>query len=356
MSRRVPLPSWSGFNAPVPLFAALLGAAALLLTLAPGLLSAQRRLEIQSFDVNVQVREDASIRVMESLKVQFFGSWNGIYRTIPVEYRNPQGFSYRLFLDLESVTDESGQELRREVSHERGYRKLKIWVPGAQDETRTITLRYTVPNGLKFFEDHDELYWNVTGTEWDMPIHSTSALVELPEGVTGLRATAFTGAYGSSAQDARMDELERGFYFETTRGLKFREGMTVVIGWDPGVVTRPGLVKKASFFMRANWLLFLPIFSFFGMFWIWRTWGKDPERRSIAPAYEPPDGMTPAEVGTLVDNRPDTRDVTATLVDLAVRGHLRIEEMEKKALFGLVKSSEYRFIRLTESEEWESLK
>lgn len=202
----------------------------------PITLHAQRSLEIQHFNVTVEVRENGDIRVMESIQVRFNGSWNGLYRTIPVEYRTPQGFSYRLFLDLESVTDESGQELETDVSREGFYRKVKIWVPGAQDVTRTITLRYSVPNALKFFEEHDELYWNVTGTEWDVPIRNASALVEFPPGVTGLRATAFTGAYGSSAQNARIDELEQGFYFETTRGLNFREGLTVVVGWDPGVV------------------------------------------------------------------------------------------------------------------------
>ena len=127
---------------------------------------------------------------------------------------------------------------------------------------------------LGFFDDHDELYWNVTGTEWDVPIHAASAMVELPAGATGLRATAFTGAYGSVAQDAQIEEIEHGFYFETTQGLRFREGLTVVVGWDPGVVSRPGLLKKAGFFMRSNWLLFLPILSFLIMYQVWRRWGE----------------------------------------------------------------------------------
>jgi len=163
----------------------------------------QRSLEIRQFNATLEVLENGDLRVVESIQVRFNGSWNGIYRSIPVEYRTPQRFSYRLFLDLDSVADESGQELKTEMSREGAYRKVKIWVPGAENVTRTISLRYTVPNALKFFEEHDELYWNVTGTEWDVPIQAASALVELPEGVTGPRATAFTGAYGSSAQDAQ---------------------------------------------------------------------------------------------------------------------------------------------------------
>jgi hypothetical protein len=341
-----------GLPTTAALFAALVLAQA---ALGPPVV-AQRSLEIQEFDVRVQVQEDASIRVMESIQVRFNGSWRGFFRTIPVEYRTPQGFSFRLFFHLESVTDESGRSLETDVSRERSYRKIKIWVPDAHDVTRTITLQYTIPNALKFFEEHDELYWNVTGTEWDIPIHRAVAIVELPDGASGLRATAFTGAYGSAAKDAAIKELERGFYFETVGGLSFREGLTVVVGWDPGLVRRPGIAAKARMFLLANWLFFLPLLSLLGMYWVWRTWGKDPERRSVAPAYEPPDGMTPAEVGTLVDNRPDPRDITATLVDLAVKGHIRIEEMETKALFGIIKNSDYRFVRLTNTTDWSALK
>ncbi len=315
---------------------------------------AQRSLEIEDFQVTLTVGDHAEIQVMESITVRFNGQWNGFYRTIPVEYRTPQGFSYRLFLDFQEVRDESGRAIETEVSRDGHNRKIKMWVPGAQDVSRTITLQYTVANALKFFEEHDELYWNVTGTESEIPIHKASALIRLPEGTTGHRATAFTGAYGASAQGARIDEIERGFYFETTLGLGFREGLTVVVGWDPGVVRRPGPLRKAGFFMQANWLLFLPLFSFMGMLWIWKRWGKDPERRSVNPEYEPPNGLTPAEVGTLVDNRPDTRDITATLVDLAVRGHIRIEEIETKSLFGLMKASDYRFHRLTTAADWDN--
>ncbi|MGW8264720.1 MAG: DUF2207 domain-containing protein [Longimicrobiales bacterium] len=322
----------------------------------PTPVAAQRSLEILQFNATLEVLETGDLRVVEVLQVRFNGSWNGIYRTIPVEYRTPQGFSYRLFLDLQAVTDESGRELKTEVTRERDSRKVKIWVPGAENVTRTISLQYSVPNALRFFEEHDELYWNVTGTEWDVPIQSASALVELPDGVTGLRGTAFTGAFGSSAQDARIQEIEQGFYFETTRGLNFREGLTIVVGWDPGIVARPGALKKGRLFLMANWLLFLPIFSFLIMFQVWRIWGRDPERRTIAPRYEPPEGLSPGEVGTLMDNRPDKRDVTAILVHLAIQRYLRIEEVESEGLLGFFKDTDYRFVQLRDRGDWRGLK
>ncbi len=321
----------------------------------PDATEAQRQYFVESFNATIQVREDGSIRVIESIRFRFEGSYNGVYRTIPVEYETDRGFKYRLFLNIESITDESGSSLRYEQSKERGYRKFKIYVPNASDVTRTITLRYTIANALRFFEEHDELYWNVTGTEWDVPIQAASALVELPPEATGLRASAFVGQRGSTEQASAIDELESGFYFEPGRGLRFHEGLTIVVGWDSGVVDKPGAVTGLIFFLKANWLLLLPILTFAGMFWLWNDRGKDPSLRPITPQYKPPEGMTAAEAGTLVDNNPDPRDITATIVDLAIRGHLRIEETEKSHLAGLIKVTEYTFVRLTDPEAWYQL-
>jgi hypothetical protein len=96
------------------------------------------------------------------------------------------------------VTDEKGNPLQRELTRDRHYLKIKIWVPEANDAARTVILRYRVRNGLKFFEDHDELYWNVTGDEWEFPIQSATARIVLPEGAGGVRAAAFSGPRGSS--------------------------------------------------------------------------------------------------------------------------------------------------------------
>ncbi len=144
------------------------------LLLAAATPAAARKLVIQRFDVEVVVQPDGSLDVTEVIQPRFTGSWRGIYRTIPVEYRTPQGFNYTLLLEPLSVTDGTGRALKYESSRERHYRKFKIYVPDAEDAVRTVILRYRVLDGLKFFEDHDELYWNVTGDEWEVPIESAS--------------------------------------------------------------------------------------------------------------------------------------------------------------------------------------
>lgn len=308
--------------------------------------AAQRSLTIERFDATIRVNRDASLDVTEALTVHFTGSWNGIYRSIPVKYRTPAGFNWTLGVSGISATDDQGRSLRVESSRDRHYVKVKMWVPGAQDVTRTIQLRYHATNGLRFFEEHDELYWNVTGDEWDVPVGMASAQIELPEGSAGVRAISFNGVYGSTAQEAKVETRGTTVRIAMPHALGFREGLTAVIGWNKGVVQQPAAVTRAAGAVASNWPLLIPLPVFFITLAIWRRRGKDPRQRPVAVQYEPPQGLTPGEAGTLLDHQVDMRDITATLVDLAVRGYVRFEEHDDRKLFGLIGSKDYILHRL----------
>ena len=314
-----------------------------------------RSFVLSRFDVELHVLPGGALLVTETVSPRFEGAWNGIERLIPIEYRTPQGFNYSLLLDRVSVTDEQGTPLTFESSRERHYRNFRIWIPGATDATRTFVLKYLVRNGLKFFEDHDELYWNVTGDEWDVPIEQASVRIILPPQTTGVRAQAFTGAYGAREQAATVTIAGSGIEMTMTRPLGFREGLTAVVGWDTGFVTAPTALDRTRMALVSNWPLGIPLLIFGLMYRLWSTRGRDPRLRPIAVMYEPPDRLTPAEVGTLVDERPDTRDITATLVDRAVRGYLRITERKAEHLFGLWSSLDYLFHRIKPQQEWAAL-
>ncbi|MGH7612950.1 MAG: DUF2207 domain-containing protein [Gemmatimonadales bacterium] len=306
----------------------------------------ERSLAIERFHATIQVEPSGTIQVAESIVARFTGSWNGIYRTIPVKYRTAQGLNWTLGLDLQGATDEHGRSLHVEASRERHYIKYKIWVTDALDATHTVVLRYHATNGLRFFEEHDELYWNVTGDEWDVPIEAASARIELPPGTQGIRAIAFNGVYGSTAKEAAVDIAGTTVRIAMPHALDYREGLTAVVGWNKGVVTEPSATDRAVGVLGSNWPLAIPIPAFFLVFAIWRRRGKDPRRSPVTVQYEPPPGLTPGEAGTLLDNSADLRDVTATLVDLGVRGYLRFEERDDRKLFGLIGKREYLLHRL----------
>ncbi len=311
-----------------------------------------RQIVVQHFDAHITVSADGTVDVTETIDAQFTGAWHGIYRTIPVEYTSPEGFNYTLLLDQIQATDSDGHTLKFEQNGDGRYTKFRIYVPGAEDATRTILFHYRVLNAIRFLDDHDELYWNVTGDEWDLPIELASASITLPAGVTGVRAAACTGAVGSRGDDAQVTISDSGVDVHTTRPLSYRQGLTVAVGFDKGAVHPPSAATLFARTARSNSPLFIPVIAFFGMLWVWWTRGRDAEHGAITVQYEPPDQLSPGECGTLVDNSADMRDITATLVDLAVKGYLTIEQKDESHLLGLTHSKTYSFHLKKPATEW----
>jgi uncharacterized membrane protein len=331
-------------------------ALALCMVLSSAVAAPARTLTIQSFKSDVTITPNGAIDVIETIVAHFAGSWNGLYRTIPIEYKTAQGLNYSLFIAPVSATDEAGDDLKCETSTGDGNLKFKIYVPNAVDATHTIVLHYRVSDALRFFEDHDEFYWNVTGNDWDVPLGSVSGQITLPAGTTGMHALAFTGSYGSSSQDAKVDVVGSVVKVQMLRTLEFHEGLTVVVGWDKGFVRAPTKGELFVRFVESNWPIVIPLLVLIVMFWTWYTRGRDPRRHSIAVQYEPPDGLTPGEMGTLVDSSAAMRDITATLVDLAVRGYLVIEEKQTDHLIKVFDHKGFTFHLLKNKTEWASLK
>jgi hypothetical protein len=307
---------------------------------------AQRSMVIERFDATIRVEPDGTIDVTERITARFTGSWNGIYRSIPVKYRDSRGLNWTLGVAVQSATDGEGQALRWDAARERHYLKLRMWIPGAVNATRTAVLHYRATNALRFFDEHDELYWNVTGDEWDVPIEAATARIELPPAAGGVRAIAFNGYYGSTAQEAAVEIERTAIRIAMPHELAFHEGLTAVVGWDKGVVRAPTAAERTLGVVASNWPLILPVPVLVGAFLMWRRRGKDPRRLPITVRYEPPPDLTPGEAGTLLDNSPDMRDITASLVDLAVRGHLKFEERDDNKLFGLIRGKEWVLHRL----------
>src|SRR5271165_1569384 len=132
-----------------------------------------------------------------------------------------------------------------------------------------------------------------------------------------------------------------------------REGLTADVYITKGVLTEPSKLTFAMWFLRSNVIVLLPLWAFIVMFFFWWTKGRDPHPDiSVAPMYEPPKGMTPAEVGTLIDDEVHARDITATLVDLAVKGYIKIEETDSKVL--MFTHRDYTFHSLKDPSTWRS--
>jgi uncharacterized membrane protein len=313
-----------------------------------------RSYHLKNYNDGIAIGENGRVVVSEELTFVFEGAYNGIYRVIPTEYPGEAGSNYTLFIENIDVTDESGNALKFERQYRGGSLKLKIFVPGATDTTRTIRIRYVVLNAIRYFEDHDEFYWNVTGNDWTVDIDSASAFASFPGGAAGgIRAHAFEGPYGS-AERSITDIVGSNVQVQTAHPLAPRSGLTIDVYVPKGVLHQPSIFTRSYWFLRSNMILLLPLLSFLVMGTMWYYKGRDPDPElSVAPLYEPPDGMTPAEIGTLIDDSVDPRDITSTLVDLAVRGYLKIEEVNEKVLF--FNNRDFVFHLLKPQSEWGNL-
>ena len=305
-----------------------------------------RSYRISNFSSSIHVDEDGSARVQEQITFVFSGSYQGIYRDIPVDYPGPAGSNYTIFVKLGPITDGEGRKLKYEKKTSGGYLKLKIYVPGAVNATRTVSIEYAVANATRFFEDHDEFYWNVTGNDWPVLIEHASAIVYFPPDATGkLRAQAFEGIYGSS-EHGRASVEGPSASFETNAQLPMRGGLTLDAYIEKGVLHQPGAMARFFRFVRSNPVLTLPLWAFAVMFSLWWRKGRDPNPgMSVAPMYEPPEQMGPAEVGTLIDGSVDPRDITSVLVDLAVRGYVKIVETQHKGFLSTTKDYEFHLLK-----------
>ena len=317
---------------------------------------AQRRYEITDFKAEIVISPDSSTDVTESITYHFIGGpWHGVFRNIPIQYQGPGGLNYSYFLTVKSI-EEDGRALRFESSTQRQYLHLKIFIPIEDNSTHTVAIHYVIPNAVRFFPDHDEFYWNITGNYWEAPIQRASGQIVFPEGARNLRTRVFTGPVGSRAHDATVNVVGSGVDVQADSTLNPGEGLTVAIACDKGVLREPTKLEIVLQYLRSNWALIIPILAFPLMFWWWWTRGRDPAFRSIAAQYEPPEQLSPGEVGTLVDNSLDMRDITASIVDLAVRGYLVIEEREVSHLLGLTHSKEYVFHLKKAMSAWDALK
>lgn len=306
---------------------------------------------IRSFDSSIRLANAYDFEVEERIRWDFEGAQkHGIFRRIPVRYRRPYLPDTRMVIDVESVTDENGLPWTWRESASGDSLEIRIGDPQVTvSGEREYRIRYRVGRGLLYFEDHDELYWNATGNDWPVPIEAASARVELPSGTTAsvARNACFAGPTGSTLADCSERNEGSALRFSAARALPPGSGLTVVVGLPKGFLPEPSSLRRLlerAFDFLSLWLL-LPVFAF-GLLWRqWRAHGRDPGAADALPVrYEPPVGLTPAEVGTVVDESADTLDLTATILDLAVRGLLRIEEIEGSG-FLFLSSRDYRLHR-----------
>ncbi len=288
---------------------------------------------IVDYHSGIRVNGDASVIVKEDIKVRAAGQSikHGIYRDFPLIYRDSKGRRHTVEFELKEVllNDKPVPFFTRRLSN--GIRiyigdKNTLLEPGYY----RYTLIYKTERQIGFFDDHDEIYWNVTGNGWNFPIRRVEAVVVLPDSIPtdSVKFVAYTGFTGERGQDYRSFIHRNMVVFRTTRPLRPGEGLSVAVGFPKGYVMPPPLWKRLYWALKDNRGGFVMVLGFililFFYLWAWGRVGKDPRKGVIMPRFKPPRGFSPAMMRYLWKMDYDEQALAANLLDLAVKGYIRI--------------------------------
>ncbi len=305
-----------------------------------GITSAHSKdITLNKFHADIKIYKDANIKVQETIEVDFHLQRRGIYREIPYIFTDDFGKKIKTPIKVISILDEHGNAWKYKTSSHGGIVSIRIGDPNIFVIGRkTYIITYNVDNVIQFFPDRDELYWNVTGNGWDNLIKNVSAkitmIVEDEKAIKEEWTFCYTGSFGSRESKCNYKKLhgESAIEFKS-RDLNPNEGFTIAYGWNKGITKEPGAYDKFISKIIENWFFAFPLSSFALMSLLWYFKGRDPKvMESVPVQYQPPtyrgSPITPAEAGALIDERLDMRDITASIIGLAVKGFIKLEEKE----------------------------
>ncbi len=314
-----------------------------LLTLCPWQCAQAER--IKDFQVDLALARDGLLTVTETIKYDFEKAHrHGIYRRIPMQYRR-QGAIYDLSLNTQSVTDLQGHKLFYTSKRMEGVTNIQIGDPGVLlSGLHTYRIKYDVRRVVNIFSNGPELYWNCVGSEWPCPIDHVRIVFHPPAGtkLSKERSTNYLGYFGAKTHGQQAVVGNALVYNASQLGPG--QDFTIVVGMPKGSVVLPTLFQsfvQSLLFWRVGFLI--PAATLAVLSLLWFIYGRDSlNLQGVGVEWKPPAELTPAEVGTLVDEHCDNSDVTATLLDLAARGYLIITQVPFNGLIG-VDNKDYKF-------------
>lgn len=310
--------------------------------------------KIYSYKSEIYIEEDSSMIVEETIQVYAAGIdiKRGIYRDFPTKYKDKHNNNYNVKFEVLEVLKDGKREPYKLENQKNGVRVYigdsnRILSSGYY----TYTIKYKTDRQLGYFDDHDELYWNVTGNGWSFAIDNVTAIVHLPDNANmdKVNFEAYTGKQGSKEKEytAYKDKYNNTVTFTTTGKLYSAEGLTIVVGFEKGIVHEPTFEEKIGYFFDDNKGVFIGLICtaiiIVYCFITWCKVGKDPKKDIIIPRYNPPEGLSPAEIKFIDSMGNYDKVLESSILNLAVKGYLKIENEEEK-IFG-IKSNKMTLVK-----------
>ena len=302
---------------------------------------------IANYDSNIIIDVNGDLLVRETITVVAEGDKirRGIYRDFPRYYEDRKGKLIRVGFDLLSVKRD-GQEEQWHIEEADSFTRVYI---GNADVfidhgLHTYDIEYRTDRQLRFFDTHDELFWNATGTEWEFPIEQASATVTLPPNIEATDTIFFTGIHGSTEKFATVKIInsspEQGqkIQFTTTKPLGERAGLTVGVKMPKGSFEPIPQSKERLWFWEDNKAEIIAIIALVvvGLYYFTRWWqiGRDPPPGIIVARWEMPEDYSPALVNYVKEKGIGAnawKGLTSALLNLAVKGYVVLEDLDSDA-------------------------
>ena len=310
--------------------------------------------KISDYSSQIIVEKAGTLLVTEKISVNATGDQikHGIYRDFPTIYKDKFGNSYKIKFQIISAKKDGSAELFHYEDLSNGVR-IYLGDPNViiAPKAYIYELSYRVDRELGFFSNHDELYWNVTGSGWSFDIEKSEATVILPFNLNNssevIKATAYSGIVGSADStgvtwNISSDGENNIVTFNNPNNISKGQDFTIVVGWPKGLVNEPTPYEKFIYFLEDNisfevgvlGLIILLLYFYI----IWKKFGKDPKKESIIPIYEPPAELFPSAVRFLLKASFDVKCFLSEIINLAVGGYIKIEK--KRVNFNLIKIKE----------------
>lgn len=277
-----------------------------------------------------------------------------IYRTFCTKAHTMHKRKEDAFVHIIEVTNDSGCSLQHEARS--ANQQIAVTIKDTRDliyGVNTYKFDYAIKNAVVVSNGKPELNWNATGI-WKVPLNKATIKLYLPKGTTPRSVSAFIDSATGRGVDHTRKRCETSSHDNevkfTVMSLQPGESLHIAVGLPDSVAPPPPKVVAAEqFWQHWNALAVVPITVGVMLLFYWLMFGRDQRIRpedELPDDWRPPVSLTPAEAGTLIDERCDKPDVVATLIDLAVRGYLRVE---KKGYGGLTMrgAHDYRFTRLS---------
>lgn len=289
---------------------------------------------IKDYHSDITISTEGGITVVENITIVANGNQfkRGFIRSIPLYQKDKSNRSYKVNIQVNNVFKD-GEPVLYEVSVFGNNKEIRIGDPHVflNPGIYSYQISYSIDDQIDFYDDFDELYWNVTGNDWAFYIQNPSATIHLPQGAKSIQNACYTGEMGETNSNCRyiIDELGNTISFFSS-SLNPNEGFTIATGFTPHIIERPsGFITFFKLYGRLIIISLIFLINLIFYFTTWYRYGRNAREEIVIPTFEIPENYSAAAIRYIHKRSFDLKTFVCIIVQLAVKKCLAISTKGK---------------------------